>query len=947
MRNKTVKFMFGAALVFVTLAAVMRSAEPVRANPMNPFPQQVMQADGSLITVEGRGDEFFGWAEDGAGYVVAFDEASRYWRYAYLSEEGRPLPGPEIVRKQNAMNGSHPRIKKADLARVLNETDTASTVNGIRGPGIVNEVSAAGLGNMNPSLLLLLIEFDDAQIVKGMDFWRNQFFGFGPGALNGYYFENSGGGFHFKSLAINNGTNGIIPSASLPAGVTGMEIYDGVARVKLDGNHPTYNASNTSNIRPYIEKAFDAVKGYIDFSEFASGLYEGYIKNEDLSVYAVVAGWERSNTSNTDPRRIHAHASSARFNGESVILAIYYSSLKLQSYAAQGEIYSGAMNASANVMGVGVAAHELGHSLGLPDLYDTTSMSEGVGPYSIMASGSWGRAPGQSINSQTPTHFDAWSKIFLGFFEPVEITAGEYWKDNVYSIESNNGSDYNILKLTDPADPSQYFLVENRGLTGYDAGFDRFGLNAENQNDGGIMIYHVDESVRDSSGRLTNANRYRRGVDVEEADGSSMMENALFTSSQYFYYNHFFSNTPYGKPNGPDFYGNYGGTSGTFNSFDGSTAPNTNFYGSGDAHTVATGIQIRINGARGPVMEVEAGASPSVTWPKYQEKFPDANFRNEVFKVLNADGLARTGVSDMDAYELGALAAIETLDVSGKNIRNMTGLGYLAGLRRLYCGSNLLTALDVSANTELTVLSCPYNNLTKLDVSKNLKLTSLVCNYNDMKSVNDVTGVKSVSGLAAANAFVFDPQRNATVTPIIKTPSAPGGLTAHSFNAQVTLTWTTPSNIGGGPITGYQISYGPTASYRQNWRNAAGLDAGSTEYAVTGLTNMTEYTFEIRAVNAGGGGASSGTVKARPWDFTELVGVFASEAAARNAASLYRIEFVSFANQVALFRCAGDPYELIERGKRNGWPELSVNEVYGIIDPDAPDGLYGERVRID
>ncbi len=60
---------------------------------------------------------------------------------------------------------------------------------------------------------------------------------------------------------------------------------------------------------------------------------------------------------------------------------------------------------------VGVFAHEYGHNLGLPDLYDTTRSGLGspVGSWSIMSSGSWN---GVILGTQ-PTAFDPWCKLEL------------------------------------------------------------------------------------------------------------------------------------------------------------------------------------------------------------------------------------------------------------------------------------------------------------------------------------------------------------------------------------------------------------------------------------------------------------------------------------------------------------------------------------------------------
>ena len=59
---------------------------------------------------------------------------------------------------------------------------------------------------------------------------------------------------------------------------------------------------------------------------------------------------------------------------------------------------------------IGVFCHEYGHALGLPDLYDTTIASQGVGKWSLMGAGTWN---GVKRAGDCPAHLDAWSKIKL------------------------------------------------------------------------------------------------------------------------------------------------------------------------------------------------------------------------------------------------------------------------------------------------------------------------------------------------------------------------------------------------------------------------------------------------------------------------------------------------------------------------------------------------------
>ncbi|MYX22032.1 immune inhibitor A domain-containing protein, partial [Streptomyces sp. SID8380] len=65
--------------------------------------------------------------------------------------------------------------------------------------------------------------------------------------------------------------------------------------------------------------------------------------------------------------------------------------------------------------GLGVFAHEYGHDLGLPDLYDTTNTGDNsVAYWSLMSSGSWlGR--GKNAIGDLPGDMNAWDKLQLGW----------------------------------------------------------------------------------------------------------------------------------------------------------------------------------------------------------------------------------------------------------------------------------------------------------------------------------------------------------------------------------------------------------------------------------------------------------------------------------------------------------------------------------------------------
>jgi M6 family metalloprotease-like protein len=167
---------------------------------------------------------------------------------------------------------------------------------------------------------------------------------------------------------------------------------------------------------------------------------------------------------------------------------------------------------------MGVFAHELGHAIGLPDLYDTVGGdSVGIGVYGLM---------GLGINCG-PSHTTAWSKIQLGWLNPTIVkTNGTYNLKNVEKYEE-------ALILFDPGySTSEYFLIENRwkgdSYDGLVIGEWRFpGGHAflGDLPDEGIVIYHIDDKKAEewwiNGSNVVNSKEEHKCVDVECADSPS------------------------------------------------------------------------------------------------------------------------------------------------------------------------------------------------------------------------------------------------------------------------------------------------------------------------------------------------------------------------------------------------------------------------------------------
>ena len=107
---------------------------------------------------------------------------------------------------------------------------------------------------------------------------------------------------------------------------------------------------------------------------------------------------------------------------------------------------------------------------------------------------------------------------------------------------------------------------------------------------------------------------------------------------------------------------------------------------------------------------------------------PDETFRKYLLKQFDKDG---NGVmTPAERY------AVTEIDVNDKNITSLKGIEFFPNLKKLNCGHNRLTSLDVSKNTVLQELVCWENQLTSLDVSQNTALQELECFENKLTSLD-------------------------------------------------------------------------------------------------------------------------------------------------------------------------------------------------------------------
>jgi len=379
-------------------------------------------------------------------------------------------------------------------------------------------------------MLVIRLAFSDQTFVSSENVWQSILFGKQANQLNHYYQEVSHQQFEF-----------------LPVADSG-NVINGITTVTFTTAHPDpdINAYNfTDQLHPTLKDAISIVSGDgFDFSLYDTNS-DGAITPDELIITFIMAGEEDAYSGGSSLNGIWAHqwctesTYTPTVNGVSVMGCDTSG-----NYAIFGERHHDSSSQSHDAT-VGIIAHELGHSaFSLPDLYDTNSYYGGISYYGLMSNGSWGQVGTSGYAGDTPTHFCAWSKIDTGWYSATAIPNDIYTDHLLYATGS---ADYNIIKTPVSGVDNEYFLIENRGTSGYDAGLKY--LSSAYQ--GGLAIWHIDSGTISAnlSNNTVNANATHKGVDLEEANTPSIDDSEGDPTKNLYYSGNKIEFTPNTWPN--------------------------------------------------------------------------------------------------------------------------------------------------------------------------------------------------------------------------------------------------------------------------------------------------------------------------------------------------------------------------------------------------------------
>ena len=254
-----------------------------------------------------------------------------------------------------------------------------------------------------------------------------------------------------------------------------------------------------------LRDAVVAMDPWFDFSA-----YNDSSTNITIQITHAGDGWETTNTS--DPN---------------LIWSLSLSSCSPYATADGKIIQRGTItpeSEAGNYKSFGTCCHELGHQLGMPDLYDTGGGGSVVSAWDSMADDYSGNLT-EGCGS-VPNYFGAWNVLLKGWTNPQIILPGSIANVTLVDHSATNGT--RIIKVPIKNENStEYFLLETRvnslGIFDYKYG------SAILQD--GIIIWHIDDSQGSIGINNINTNNgfvnYKR-VLIEDKNDTGYVNNLLY-----------------------------------------------------------------------------------------------------------------------------------------------------------------------------------------------------------------------------------------------------------------------------------------------------------------------------------------------------------------------------------------------------------------------------------
>ena len=440
-------------IVSVIYSILTIHPQKVQAIQATTQPVEVRLPDGTSLTIRIYGDEHFHYTTTIDGYLI---KQGRDGFYYYIQSSGNRTQNTGTVRAHNPGNRS--LAEQASLRLNSRATNLpAATYTTVKRSGM-GQTAQSKRGNNtipltgSPKALIILMEYADVkftvsnpqqtfnQMANQQGYSENG----ATGSIRDYFRYNSSGQFDPEFIVFGP--------------------------VTLEHSRDFYEGDIMFKVIPEIfPKAMAMGLNITEFDNDGDGILDNFF------IYFAGHNQAESGEANT----IWPHRSSMHN------LNITYNGILLGDYACTSELKGS--STSNQLCGIGTFCHEFSHVLGLPDVYDLNSSTDGATAglfsFSLMSNGNYNN------EGRTPPSMNAVERNMLGWLELEELNAG------IKNYELPPISE-NKAYMFSTENEGEFFVLENRNANNP---WDRH-INSSDQGTG-LLIYHVDRSENMVNGR--------------------------------------------------------------------------------------------------------------------------------------------------------------------------------------------------------------------------------------------------------------------------------------------------------------------------------------------------------------------------------------------------------------------------------------------------------------
>lgn len=485
-------------LRYLFIAGALLGAAAAMAVPAKRVTFTATQPDGTQLTLTRAGDEFHKYFLTADRKMVVGNATDGYY-FAAVGASGRieaskvkAADAADRDAEQRSYAASMSQLDLASAAARSREASRRAPRKGSR--SLAPRANAAypqqGIGLFpnatyprtgSPKGLIILVEYSDVK--------------FNTSYNAGAYFKNMLTQPGFSQYGATGSAIDWFTDASNGQFTPDFQVY---GPVTLPNTQAYYGANDAAGDDEHAhEMVIDGCKlldDQVNFKDFDTD-GDGYVDN----VFVFYAG--QGEASYGSENTVWPH----QWDLESGKAALTLDGVTISRYACTNEWEQSKPD------GVGTFIHEFSHVMGLPDLYHTEDQVVYTPwDYSVLDYGPYNN------DGRTPPTYSAFERNAMGW---ADITVLDKTPASL-SLEEIQKS--NAAYLIPTSKDTEFFLLENRQLTGWDAYIPGHGM----------LIWHVDYDASTWHDNAVNNTKSHQRVDIEEANGNPNAES-LSTMAGY------------------------------------------------------------------------------------------------------------------------------------------------------------------------------------------------------------------------------------------------------------------------------------------------------------------------------------------------------------------------------------------------------------------------------